>query len=140
MATTAVNNATGYNAATGNIMSKGLGKDDFLKLLVTELKYQDAMNPMEDREFIAQMAQISGLEQMQNMNSTLAAGLTALIASQSVYGDLNMSLALIGREVTYTVDGIEKTETVEAVKRVDGTYAVVINNAEVPLEDVTLIR
>ncbi|WP_035179074.1 flagellar hook assembly protein FlgD [Alkalihalobacterium bogoriense] len=51
----------------GNI----LGKDDFLKMLITQLQNQDPLNPMEDREFIAQMAQFSSLEQMTNMSTAI---------------------------------------------------------------------
>ena len=50
--------------------SSELGKTEFLKLLTTQLSYQDPLNPQSDQEFIAQLAQFSSLEQMQNLNTT----------------------------------------------------------------------
>lgn len=51
--------------------AKQLGKDDFLKLLITQLSHQDPTNPVKDQDFIAQMAQFSSLEQMKNISSGL---------------------------------------------------------------------
>jgi len=49
-----------------------LGKEDFLKLLIEQLKHQDPLNPMESTEFTAQLAQFSSLEQLFGVNETLA--------------------------------------------------------------------
>lgn len=56
-----------------------LGKDAFLKLLITQLRNQDPLSPMEDKEFIAQMAQFSTLEQMQELNKNLQASQTEML-------------------------------------------------------------
>lgn len=47
-----------------------LGKEDFLLLLVTQMQYQDPLEPTDNTEYVAQLAQFSELEQMENLNST----------------------------------------------------------------------
>jgi len=50
---------------------KELGKDAFLQLLVTQLRHQDPLSPQDNSAFVAQMAQFSSLEQMQNLNENM---------------------------------------------------------------------
>jgi flagellar basal-body rod modification protein FlgD len=57
---------------TTNQQTKDLGKDAFLKILVTQLQNQDATQPMKDGEFIAQMSQLSVMEQLSNLNKSLS--------------------------------------------------------------------
>ena len=63
-------------SSTGQVKSAAqtLGKDDFLKLLVGQLKNQDPMNPSSDTDFIGQMAQFSQLEQVSNTAQTTTKG------------------------------------------------------------------
>jgi flagellar basal-body rod modification protein FlgD len=56
----------------GRIPKQALGKNDFLQLMMKQLSYQDPLNPMQDKEFIAQMAQFSSLEQMTAMSQSFA--------------------------------------------------------------------
>lgn len=60
-----------YQAKQREVKGDSLGKDDFLQLLMTQLQNQDPSSPMDDTQFIAQMATFSSLEQMTNINSTL---------------------------------------------------------------------
>ncbi|MCL2704676.1 MAG: flagellar hook assembly protein FlgD [Spirochaetaceae bacterium] len=71
-----------------------LDKDDFLKILITQLTHQDPTKPMDDREFIAQMAQFSSLEQMTNMSKEFGK-MQNIIAS-------NQAINLIGKTVQVT--------------------------------------
>ncbi|WP_374724035.1 flagellar hook assembly protein FlgD [Calidifontibacillus erzurumensis] len=58
-----------YKQGNRNAPTNTLGKDDFLKILMVQLQNQDPLNPMDDKEFIAQMAQFSTLEQITNMSN-----------------------------------------------------------------------
>ncbi len=61
-----------------------LDKNDFLKILMTQLTHQDPTQPLDDKEFVAQMAQFSSLEQITNMSDGLAKVASLLARSQAV--------------------------------------------------------
>ncbi|MDR2257739.1 MAG: flagellar hook assembly protein FlgD [Treponema sp.] len=67
----------------GRKTQQSLGRDDFLKILITQLSYQDPTAPMEDKEFIAQMAQFSSLEQMTSMAGDFAKLTQMLMAGEA---------------------------------------------------------
>ncbi|WP_312560176.1 flagellar hook assembly protein FlgD [Anaerospora sp.] len=129
MSTTVTNNEQTFRTATNTSSNKttskandALGKDDFLKMLVTQLRYQDPLQPMEDKEFIAQMAQFSSLEQMQNMN-------TAMITTQATN--------LIGKEIHWMNDqGIEQTGVVTAVTTYEGVSKLIVGDTSVGMDKV----
>ena len=67
---------------TGNKKTDGLGRDAFLSLLVTQLQHQDPLQPQADGEFLAQLAQFSSLESLQDIRTDMAA-LRSLIETGS---------------------------------------------------------
>ena len=80
--TSAVSNVASANSKTEN--KNSLDKDAFLKLLVTQMQYQDPMEPTSNTEYMSQMAQFSSVEQMQNLTSTITSGQTMSLTGQYV--------------------------------------------------------
>jgi len=121
-----------------NQAKKELDRNAFFKLLITQLQNQDPLKPMEDKEFIAQMAQFSSLEQMNNMNENM----NKFMDVQKI----NQNSALIGKTVEQEVTQDDKTKTVkgEVVKisfEEGNTYAHLgnENNDKINVNDITAI-
>jgi len=110
-----------------------LGKDQFLQILVTQLRNQDPMQPMQDKDFIAQMAQFSALEQTMNM----ATQMTALRQSAG------MAAGLIGKTVGWqetTNDGVvDYSGVVDSIVRRDNIQYVKVGAREVKIDDLLTI-
>ena len=100
----AINPVTSPTAA---LQSSSMGMEDFLKILLTQLTYQDPLKPMDNQEFMAQMAQFSALEQSQQLNDRMQ----QLIENQAAL----QSIGLLGRSVDVVVEGARSTGTVTAM-------------------------
>ncbi len=104
-----LNSISNNTAINSNSQTNGnnsvLGKDDFLKLLITQLKNQDPMNPTNGTEFASQLAQFSSLEQLSNLNDSIQQSMNnSYYLTQSI----NNSLAsnLVGKNVTVLSDSV----------------------------------
>ncbi|HZG61088.1 MAG TPA: flagellar hook assembly protein FlgD [Anoxybacillus sp.] len=107
---------------------QNLGKDDFLKILLVQLQNQDPLNPLEDKEFISQMANFSALEQMTNM----AKMMEKFIESQNENAVLRYS-EMIGKKV-YWEQIQENEDSQQTVTESGIVKSVVQKNNEIILE------
>ena len=106
----------------GNALpNQNLGKEDFLKILLTQLAHQDPTAPMEDKEFIAQMAQFSSLEQMTNMAADFAR-MTQMLRITEASGYLGKSVEIFQDDKL--VQGVVQAVTREEMPQllVNGRY------------------
>lgn len=123
---------TNMQSATSTSSTKNgstMTKDDFLKLLVAQMQYQDPLEPTSNTEYVSQYAQFSQVEQMQNMATSM---------------DLNRASYLVGQTVQVTAtdeNGMEtvKMGKVDYVKYENGKAMVSIDEALYNLDDVSFI-
>ncbi|SFB57369.1 flagellar basal-body rod modification protein FlgD [Cohnella sp. OV330] len=114
--------------------SSELGKDQFMKILLTQLQNQDPMEPMQDKDFVAQMATFSSLEQTMNMATEL----------HSLSQSAALASSLIGKQVEWlgaTNNGstVTKTGVVDSIKMKNGDQFAVIGKDEVAISDLTSV-
>ena len=91
-------NATGVNSA--------LDKDAFLKLMVTQLQYQDPLDPQDNSEYVAELAQFSALEQMTNVSEGIT-NVTKLVGNLDTSVLVGQLSSMIGQDLQWTVTTAE---------------------------------
>jgi len=136
--TSAVGSSTSASSASSSSSSSklgaaaGLGKDDFMQLLIAQLKNQDPMKPTDDTQFIAQLAQFSSLEATNKMSDTLEQLSNAQMLGQAA--------AMIGKTIAAKLtDGTTVTGTVTQVHMVDSKPMVVVNGKEIDSSLITTV-
>jgi flagellar basal-body rod modification protein FlgD len=129
-------------ASSTSSQTNVLGKDEFFKMLIAQLKNQDPLNPQDGSAFASQLAQFSSLEQLTNLNAALTSqnlNYTSMLNAQSVN--------LIGKEITANqVDATDASLTttitgqVSAVQFKDKAIYLTVNGKEIAFSDVTAVK
>lgn len=131
-------NAVTGTSGTAAPSQTNLNMQDFLKVLLTQLTYQDPLKPMDNEQFMAQIAQFTTLQQTQQMNGNIAQLVTNQASLQSV--------GLIGRTVDLTTNSGPITGTVSALSLAGSTPQLTIKTAagatlpNIDLSQITAVR
>lgn len=120
---------TGSSDPAAATQNAGIGQDDFLKILLTQLQFQDPMKPVDNEQFIAQLAQFTALE----VNRQQSEKVDSLLSIESV----NQSLSLIDKTVQIGTNG-GASGTVTAVTYSSGEPKLTVKTASTTLVDVRL--
>lgn len=140
MADSTINTYANASGTATNVGSDGLvkqntgslDKNQFLSLLITELKNQDPTAPTDQKETLAQLAQFSSLEQMQNLNQTLT--------SASQFNQLSQGAALIGKTVNAGAGDSAVSGIVSSVAVQNGKTYLHIGDQDIDASKVTGIK
>ena len=129
---TVAGNAAAVASSAGTGSGQSLGQNQFLQLLMTQLQNQDPMSPMDNTQFIAQMAQFSSLEQMTNLVSATQA--------MNANNEVAQSVSLIGHNVTYTnADGSTGSGVVSEVDVSSGNVQLKVGDTSIDPTDINTV-
>ena len=120
------------NAGVTDSKPNEIDKEAFLKLLVAQLKYQDTLKPTDAESFMAQTAQFTQVEKLDEISSALSAAATS--------SGLSTASALLGKSITYAKsDGTTETGVVSSVKSGAAGVTLQLGDKETTLDKVTQI-
>ncbi|MFV0440925.1 MAG: flagellar hook assembly protein FlgD [Lachnospirales bacterium] len=124
-----------YQTSSSTSSQSELDKDAFLSLLITQMQYQDPLSPMDNQDFLAQMAQFSSLEQMQNLNTvqteTQAYSMIGKYVVSSTYNETTAKTDVVeGRVEGVRIDGDDVYLTIDETE-------VKLNSIQTVYEDYT---
>ena len=118
--------------STGSTSASAI-QADFMKLLITQLRNQDPLAPMDNAQMTSQMAQLSQLQQLETMNSSFS----QVLANEQ----MGYASSLIGKQVAFVnqQDGTMLAGTVEQIAKVDGEVMLKVGDYWVPLDGVSAV-
>ena len=113
-----------------NGITAAAGRDEFLQLLTTQLRHQDPLDPIDQQDFVAQLAQFSTLEGIEQLNASFS----DMLKLQ----ELTQGASLIGRRAVYQPIGqpLPVEGLVEGVRLQGGSLAAVINGESVSIDQI----
>jgi len=116
------------------IGNTNLGQDDYLKLMISQIKNQDPLDPVKNKEFISQMAQMTQVHGISEMNSN--------IEQLTSFNQLSSAASLVGRNVEYNAEDADTTYsgTVDQVTRNGGKTLFSINGTNVTADKIISVH
>ena len=110
------------SSTSTNRMNDALDKDAFLQLLVTQMQYQDPLDPQDNSEYVAQLAQFSSLEQMTNVYKSVeeVSKLVSNIDTSVLVGQLS---SMIGKDVAWEMETVQTDASGKAIVDANGNPA-----------------